>query len=303
MNVQVLLSTYNGKRFVEEQVESIINQVDVDVTLLIRDDGSKDGTQNILKTLEEKYPNQIKVLFAENKGVTQSFFELLEMSSEDATYYAFADQDDVWAPNKLKTACFHITDRAKANQPFLYVGNYTPVNEKLEVIEAANSINRDVNYGVTIVENIALGCTMVMNRLLRDAIVREVMPPALIHDWYIYLLAQTIGAVYVDDEPTMFYRQHENNVIGNRNQGIKENVKKMRALFEWARENKQQLQFIEQHYHNQANAEALTILSEYAHISNQSLRKRIAYNKRRAVRRTSAFHDKALSLLILMKKA
>lgn len=302
MKVQVLLSTYNGEDYVKQQVASILEQRDVDVKLLIRDDGSSDNTRVILSELQQSNPEQIEVVYGENVGVTPSFFNLLVMSDQTYDYFAFADQDDVWFDNKLKVACQHIQENEKWSSPFLYVGNYTPVDANLKPIEAANEINREVNYAMTLVENIALGCTMVMNQALRNEIVRCDVAPAIIHDWYVYLLAQTIGGVYVDSTPTMFYRQHENNVIGNKSQGIQANLKKITQLFDWANDNKKQLQFIEMNYAHIAHGETLKILSEYTHISEGKLQDRIRYNKVRTVRRTSRFHDKALSLLILMKK-
>lgn len=300
--MQVLLSSYNGERYIAEQIYSILNQKDVDVQLLIRDDGSRDNTKKILDELQASHPDQIDVIYADNVGVTSSFFNLLSASDHSADFFAFADQDDVWLENKLAVALSHIQKNENADEPFLYVGNYKPVDDRLSAIEAANEINRKVDYAMTLVENIALGCTMVMNKTLRNEIVRVDEPPALIHDWYVYLLAQTIGNVYVDKEATMLYRQHENNVIGNRSQGLRANLKKVMELFEWARENKAQLQFIEKNYGAIAKKEALEILTEYIHMSEKNIFERATYNRNRSVRRTSRFHDAALSMLILMKK-
>lgn len=303
MKIQVLLSTYNGEKFLTEQIESIMQQNGVDVTLLIRDDGSVDGTINILKTIQKKYPNKIEIIEGQNVGVTESFFELLKFSNNSNEYYAFADQDDVWLENKLEIACNTIEKQINSDKiPFLYVGNYTLVNSELEIINVANAIERKIDYPMTLVENIALGCTMVMNKSLRDEIICKKTPPAIIHDWYVYLLAQTIGNVFVDERPTMLYRQHSNNVIGNRKQGIKENFKKFLAISTWAKKNKQQLKFIECNYLEKAHSDKMKILQEYIDISNQPLRKRIHYNKTRRIRRSSLLHDIILSIYILLKK-
>ena len=104
--IQVLMSTYNGKDYLREQIDSILaqnckEQMGVSLKLFIRDDGSKDGTQKILDEYAEKYPDRISWYQGENIGVIKSFFELMEKSDEKAEYYAFSDQDDYWHKEKL----------------------------------------------------------------------------------------------------------------------------------------------------------------------------------------------------------
>ncbi|MGL4663247.1 MAG: glycosyltransferase family 2 protein [Culicoidibacterales bacterium] len=304
MKVQVLLSAYNGEQFIQEQIESIMQQSGVEVSLLIRDDGSTDNTCDILEEIQVKYPACISIVKGENKGVTQSFFELLKLSDEKYDYYAFSDQDDVWFENKLITACnmIQVNNIKNQSQPFLYVGNYTLVNNELLPIQTGNAIDREISFPKTIVENIALGCTMVMNKSLRDAFISKEFPPAIIHDWYMYLLAQTIGDVYVDENPTMFYRQHANNVIGNKKQGIHKNLRKLLEVSEWAQQNHKQLQFILMHYADYGHQEKIKMLEEYTTIKNKPLNQRIYYNRTRKIRRTSKIHDIVLSVFILLKK-
>ena len=101
------MSTYNGKDYLREQIDSILSQdceekADVKLKLLIRDDGSKDGTQEILRKYAAKYPDQVNWYQGENIGVIKSFFDLIEKSDEKADYYAFSDQDDYWHKEKLR---------------------------------------------------------------------------------------------------------------------------------------------------------------------------------------------------------
>ena len=97
--VSVLMSTYNGEKYLHEQINSILGQQGVEIHLLIRDDGSSDGTVEICKEYAKKY-NQITFYQGENLGVGKSFLDLLK-HAPDADYYSFADQDDVWLEDKI----------------------------------------------------------------------------------------------------------------------------------------------------------------------------------------------------------
>lgn len=112
--VQVLLSTYNGETYLEEQIESILNQKDVNVRLLVRDDGSIDGTADILRMYATTCEN-VFYYRGENSGVVASYFRLFETSDSDVDFYALADQDDVWEPDKLITACKQLEAMREAN--------------------------------------------------------------------------------------------------------------------------------------------------------------------------------------------
>ena len=114
--IQVLMSTYNGKDYLREQIDSILaqnckEQMGVSLKLFIRDDGSKDGTQKILDEYAEKYPDKISWYQGENIGVIKSFFELIEKSDEKVEYYAFSDQDDYWHKEKLSAGIKQIKNK------------------------------------------------------------------------------------------------------------------------------------------------------------------------------------------------
>ena len=123
--VQVLMSTYNGERFLREQMESLLQQTYENLEILIRDDGSKDGTCEILKEYGERYSN-IKVYYESNVGVIKSFFELLKKS--EAAYIAFCDQDDVWLAEKIERAVEILKNQ---QAPALYCSNKILTDESL----------------------------------------------------------------------------------------------------------------------------------------------------------------------------
>ena len=113
-SILVLMSTYNGELYLPEQIESIMQQKDVNVSLLIRDDGSKDNTENIVKQFQGKYPNRIDFYRGKNLGPAKSYLDLIK-TAKKYEYYAFADQDDYWEKEKLNRAISKIKDANNKN--------------------------------------------------------------------------------------------------------------------------------------------------------------------------------------------
>lgn len=211
----MLMSTYNGESFLEDQIKSILNQKLVNVDLLIRDDGSTDSTRKILAIYEKSFEN-IKVVYGENIGVKHSFLELVKLADEDKMY-AFSDQDDIWLPNKLHRA---ITFFQKQSKPQLYMSKTTLVNHNLEYIGKDTYLSRPQKLEELVVKNNGIGCTMVFNANLRNKILlvdrRKLSKSLLLHDYWIYLICVIFdGLIYYDTQSFILYRQHENNVIGN----------------------------------------------------------------------------------------
>ncbi|MBE5970999.1 MAG: glycosyltransferase family 2 protein [Lachnoclostridium sp.] len=218
MNVQILMSTYNGARYLRAQLDSIVQQSVIPGSLIIRDDGSTDDTVKIIKEYQRNYP-WISYYQGANVGVQRSFFDLIENYDRTADYIAFADQDDHWLPEKLERAvtCLNKTC-PRNNVPLLYCSSQKMVGENLEPLEIVVSrIVRKATFGNALVQNICTGCTAVMNRELIELI--RTHKPAnvgaiVMHDWWFYLTASCFGKVYYDEESYIYYRQHQNNVHG-----------------------------------------------------------------------------------------
>lgn len=224
------MSTYNGKDYLREQIDSILaqnckEQMGVDLKLFIRDDGSKDGTQKILDEYAEKYPDKISWYQGENIGVIKSFFELIEKSDEKAEYYAFSDQDDYWHKEKLSAGIEQIKSMTNddVKEPLLYCCSQLLVDENLKEID--NTMTRKekrASFENAVVENIVTGCTIVMNKTLRD--MAKAYPPkfTVMHDWWFYLLASCYGKIYYDKNQYISYRQHGTNTVGYNTSKVKE---------------------------------------------------------------------------------
>ena len=208
--VEVLMSTYNAMKFGTEQLKSILNQEGVEVQLRVRDDGSTDGTQTWLES--EAAKGHLVWDQGENLKPARSFMELLANADEDVAYYAFADQDDIWLADKLQTAVAQLDD----NEPSLYFSRTQPVDERLELLPGSCFTPR-LTFGEALMCHLATGHTMVMNAALRRLILQYRPDFLPMHDMWIYLVAQAVGAkVYYDATSHVHYRQHADNVLGAR---------------------------------------------------------------------------------------
>lgn len=223
--VQVLLSTYNGEKYIKEQIESILNQKEVEISLLIRDDASSDKTIEIIGKLADKN-NNIIYYKDENLGPARSFMDLLYKSGE-YDYYAFADQDDIWKKQKLISAI----NMLKENEPSLYMSALEVVDENLNLIET-KKVNGNLSFEGEMIRNFATGCTMVLNKKLCD-IIKQYNPSYLImHDSWITRVCYAVGGnVIIDDNSYIKYRQHTSNVLGYKDEGFQKIKRQFKIAF------------------------------------------------------------------------
>ena len=211
MKIMVLLSTYNGEKYISEQIESVLCQQGVDVHIVARDDGSQDETINILKRISTL--ENITVIEGQNIGVVGSVFTLMhEAVCHNFDYFAFCDQDDVWKNDKLKVATDILSGHG--NEPALYMSSFQMVDENLHSIQT-NMSRPNISVEGAIASNCATGCTMVFNKKLLEKSLISNYDDALMHDYWMYMVCLlTGGYIYYDETPHIYYRQHGNNVIG-----------------------------------------------------------------------------------------
>lgn len=209
--IQVLISTYNGEKYLREQLDSVLAQTVDDISILVRDDGSSDGTVEILEQYRANHSN-FSYYRGENIGVTKSFLDLYLHRDSNADYIAMCDQDDVWFEDKLEIAMQMLGD---ASQPRLYCGKPMLVNENLEPYSRTVFQSQPkIKFGNAMIQNICVGCTMVINRGLTEVIGERFPQECLIHDWWFYMVAVAKGEVVFDSTPHIYYRQHQGNQIG-----------------------------------------------------------------------------------------
>jgi glycosyltransferase involved in cell wall biosynthesis len=215
--VAILLSTYNGERFLTPQLHSLLGQTHRDWVLYWRDDGSTDGTVALMRRFLAPVKPQRWVELDDHgrAGGTESYMRLLRRARADGVeYVAFADQDDVWLPEKLERGVTALA-AGPATQPALYFARQVLVDASLRRIAISFPLRRPPGFPACLTQNLATGCTVVMNRTLTEAVADSRVPAACLHDWWSYIVVAACGGrILPDAEPTVLYRQHSGNSIG-----------------------------------------------------------------------------------------
>lgn len=217
MKVTIVLTTYNGERFLADQIRSIQEQTYTDWQLLIRDDGSTDATAEIIRQFqaEDERISFINDGEVENLGVIKSFHRLIH--HQEADFYFFSDQDDVWLPDKLQM-CLDEAQHYSVETPLLVYTDLKVVDEQLRV-QSESMIRSQSHHANTqllqeLTENTVTGGVAMMNHRLAQMWTKT--EGILMHDWYLALLASALGHLVYIDQPGELYRQHGNNVLGAR---------------------------------------------------------------------------------------
>lgn len=218
--IDILLPVYNGGLFLKEQIESILNQTYENWRLLIRNDGSTDDSQFIIDDYCKRFPDKI-IEIKDNKGnvgLLGCLNVLLEKVNE-AEYIMFCDQDDIWLDNKVEISLKEIINLESDNKPALICSDVKCVDENLNVINdsffKSQKFSKDVlkDYNRMAALNIVQGCTIMINKQALQYI--RPLPKFLnVHDAWVAILCKQLGNVKYIDKPTMLYRQHGNNELG-----------------------------------------------------------------------------------------
>ncbi|EHL29298.1 glycosyltransferase family 2 protein [Legionella drancourtii] len=208
--VTILLATYNGERYLAEQLDSIVQQTHKNWNIIASDDGSSDQTMQIL----DQY--NIPVCYGPHQGFAANFLSLITKVSTASDYYAFSDQDDVWEQYKLEQALAWLQSIPEA-VPALYCGRTQLVDEYLNVIGYSPLFKRQPGFLNALAQNIGGGNTMMFNRAALNLLRQTKSHTDIVsHDWWAYLLISGAGgAVYYDTEPSIRYRQHATNLVGS----------------------------------------------------------------------------------------
>jgi glycosyltransferase involved in cell wall biosynthesis len=296
-HIQVLMSAYNGEKYLKEQIESILRQTGVKVSLLIRDDGSEDNTVFILEQYSHKN-EAVQYYKGSNIGAQKSFFDLLHHADRGCDYFAFADQDDYWLPEKLKRAVDVLEQKKNPSCPLLYGSMVIYASEDLADRRKVPYKNRRaVSFGNALAENIFMGCTEVFNRSLLELAAGHIPVNDVWHDWWLYLSAACFGQAVYDEEAYILYRQHGNNQLGMQNSWIARWKNRIGHFKNLKRSLSRQAQeFIDSYGADYQYGELAELLANYR--SSLSLRIRLAREKR--IYRQQKIDDRVYHLLFLM---
>ena len=217
--VAILLCTYNGARFLAEQLDSLEAQTHQNWIVVASDDGSTDSTLEILQQYQAKWPSgKLTIRSGPQKGFAKNFLSLACDPNIRADCYAFCDQDDVWLPEKLTVALENIVSNQHADIPYLYCGRTKYVTEKLKPCGMSPLFVFPPSFRNALVQSIAGGNTMVFNnaaKLLLEKVGPVDVPS---HDWWLYQLITGLeGDVFYDRIPQLLYRQHVFAMVGGNN--------------------------------------------------------------------------------------
>jgi glycosyltransferase involved in cell wall biosynthesis len=227
-NIAILLASYNGGKFITEQIESIIEQTYSNWTLFINDDGSTDNTLRIIEDYSKKYPDKIiNINYPIKKlGSSANFYKLLV--SVDSDYYMYCDQDDYWLPDKIEK-CMQRMDEQQlilSNAPIIVHSDLKVVDKDLNLLHPSFHRFTKVKpsefatFNYLGVMNCVTGCTMLFNQAARQLPLQNNELNAW-HDWWMALLVAREGKIAYIDEATILYRQHDKNVLGAKEVNLK----------------------------------------------------------------------------------
>ena len=221
------MSTFNGERFLEEQLNSLVEQSFKNFQVLIRDDGSTDNTKTILMDFEN-YLNIVYCHGTSHLGLFGSYSELLKRV-RDFKFIALCDQDDIWAPRKLEIQI----ESLKTSEKQLSTCNFTLIDENSKNLGFSHKFEKErASYPFLLIRNTLPGNTYVFSgKLLKDFQFTLNMP----HDWYLVLIAAGLNSIYNCKEDLVAYRQHDFNFIGyKKNQNFSHNLlRRSRSVILW----------------------------------------------------------------------
>lgn len=282
MKIAILLATYNGEKYIEELLQSLMEQTRQDFVCYIHDDGSTDKTVDICKRYIEKYPEQFVLWeYAPQGGAKKNFFSMLERV--DADYIFFCDQDDYWEKTKIeKTMCCGET---MSQKPLLVYTDLEVVNEKLETQAASfyaltHFDPNQLDVKNAMVKGYIPGCTIMINRALCRILLQYKDIDALkMHDWWAVIVVLAVGGdIKFVNESLIKYRQHSDNTIGVKDTSTLDRIKfNIKRVFSGtlAQEKKKnimspRIQVKELSYVKECLPENLKVALEYANLEKKN---------------------------------
>ena len=219
--IDILLATYNGQAYLKELIDSILAQSYQDWQLLIRDDGSLDNTVSIIKSYNRQHPHKIKMITDNfnHLGAKLNFGQLLEHSQAD--YIMFCDQDDIWLPQKIDVTlnAMRKAEKKYPDKPVMIHSDSIVVDANLKKIAdskwAYENIlpRKDDDLNRIIVQNVATGCTIMINRRAKNVSL-PIPEDAIMHDWWIAIKVAEHGKIVYIPDKLVLYRQHPDNLVG-----------------------------------------------------------------------------------------
>ncbi len=282
--VSVLLASYNGEKYIREQLDSILNQTFSDLSIVISDDLSADGTPEIIREYEEQYPGRVRSLRnSERSGSAQNnFFRLLKSEADD--YIMLCDQDDVWLPDKVEVTLREMKKlEAEWGEavPLLVHGDLSVTDKEGGILhksmaEYQKIAVHDNRFSHYLVENNITGNTVMINRALLEFLA-DVPKECVMHDWWLGLLASCFGRISYIDRPLVLYRQHGENQMGSKSgkEQYAERIRNQDAVRENYRKMFAQAQMFLKLYGNEISLEQREVLEHFIKLPKKNRAEKI----------------------------
>jgi glycosyltransferase involved in cell wall biosynthesis len=303
-HVAILLATYNGERFLGEQLETLGQQQVDCIDIWASDDGSTDRTRDILQKARASWSRGVfRIIDGPRRGFAENFRSLILNPTIAADYYAFCDQDDLWDADKLTVAVDWLKSISPA-EAGLYCSRTRIVDLQGRPIGMSPLFSRPPSFRNAIVQSIAGANTMLLNRAARLLLIEACHEnPFVSHDWWTYLVVSGAGGkVHYSPQPHIGYRQHAENIVGS-NIGLPARLARYRFLLrgrfsDWMDQNLAGLRRCE----NLLTADARAVLAELERVHSEELPTRLAALVRSGVYRQSLGADLGLFIACLLGK-
>ncbi|WP_407179645.1 glycosyltransferase family 2 protein [Bradyrhizobium sp. STM 3562] len=225
----ILLAVKDGERFLADQLRSFANQTHQNWSLNVSDDGSADGTVDIVRQFADQISNTVTLRPGPQRGFCKNFMSLVREDTIAGDYFAFSDQDDIWYADKMERA-IRLLRTVPDGCAGLYCSRTELVGSDARHRGYSPRFTKRPSFQNALVQSIAGGNTMVFNKRARELLKKTGDTDALLHDWLAYqVVAATGGVIFYDSSPSLKYRQHSDNLVGS-NLGLRARIKRVKML-------------------------------------------------------------------------
>ncbi len=231
-HICILMATYNGEKFIAEQLQSIEEQTHKNWRLIISDDGSSDNTLTIAKQFQQKWgSDRLEIRQGPQQGFCQNFLSMACDTTIQADLYAFSDQDDIWMSDKLERAVSYFDKNNESQLPRAYGTRTQIVDDALKPLGLSPEFTLPRSFRNALVQSISGGNTQVFNFVAKQLLEQAGLQKVISHDWWLYQLVKGAGGIfYYDPSPSLLYRQHADAVLGSNN-SFRSRIERLRYVF------------------------------------------------------------------------
>jgi glycosyltransferase involved in cell wall biosynthesis len=303
--VAILLCTFNGEKFLREQLDSILAQTHKNWVIHVSDDGSTDDTLNILREYQHNLgPDRLKLYEGPRQGFANNFLSLIKNKSITGNFFAFSDQDDIWNETKLEKSLSNLNTKKNSSLPALYCSRARLIDSNRQYVGMSPLRLKPPSFKNAIVQSLAGANTMLVNIPARNLLAKTPNNVEVVaHDWLAYLLITACGgSVIYDKTPSLDYRQHDHNLIGSKI-GILNNILRIKGLTtgKFSRWNEQNCHILHQMEYT-LTADNFKILKSYEKIRSSGLFTRLKIFHQLGIYRQNSIDNILLFLAVIFKK-